>query len=106
MPIDFRGKPAVLPEALELNPVEKLEPQLQNAQKRETVSQLATGLAHDFNNIIGAILPSAQTLCNSRKNVEQNQNRARVIYQMAKRAAEITGKMLNYSKSEPAVENR
>lgn len=104
LPIDFRGKPAVLLEALELNPVEKLEPQLQSAQKRETVSQLATGLAHDFNNIIGAILPSAQMILQQPENIEQNQNRARVIYQMAQRAAAITGKLLNYSKSEPAVE--
>ncbi|GAB6061642.1 hybrid sensor histidine kinase/response regulator [Deferrisoma palaeochoriense] len=39
-----------------------LERQLQHAQRMESVGRLAAGVAHDFNNILGAMVPSLEMM--------------------------------------------
>jgi PAS domain S-box-containing protein len=53
--IHFEGVPASLGIALDMTNQKKLEQQVRRSQKMESVSTLAGGVAHDFNNIFNII---------------------------------------------------
>ena len=78
----------------------KLEQQLLQAQKMEAVGQLAGGVAHDFNNILSAIIGYGYLLKEKmdaddplRADVEQ-------ILESANRAAEVTRNLLAFSRKQ------
>ncbi len=56
MSLVIQGMPGVLLIARDITHRRKMEEELQKAQKLESISTLAGGLAHDFNNILTAIL--------------------------------------------------
>ena len=75
-----------------------LEKQLVQAQKFEAIGQLAGGVAHDFNNMIGAILGWAdlgieETEINSRLHRHFHK-----VHQQAERAAALTRQLLAFAR--------
>ena len=58
--ITWGGRPAALVSMRDITQQKKLEAQLRQAQKMEALGTMAGGLAHDFNNIIAAILGYAE----------------------------------------------
>ncbi len=79
---------------------ERLEAQLQHAQRMEALGRLAGGVAHDFNNALGAIGGhaslgrAASDLDNARRHFER-------ISEAAKRAGDITSRLLAFSRRKP-----
>ncbi len=76
----------------------RLEAQLYQAQKMETIGTLAGGIAHDFNNILTPILGYAEmaldeTITNSRIKGDLEQ-----IYKAANRAKDLVQQILTFSK--------
>jgi len=78
----------------------KLEEQLRQSQKMEAVGQLAGGVAHDFNNILTAVIGYGNILMMKmaaddplRSNVEQ-------ILSAAEKAARLTHSLLAYSRKQ------
>src|SRR5437868_6198264 len=75
-----------------------MERQLRQAQKFEAIGQLAGGVAHDFNNVIGAILGWAEL------GLDENQGRTKAserfarIKEQAERAAALTRELLAFSR--------
>ena len=75
-----------------------MERQLRQAQKFEAIGQLAGGVAHDFNNVVGAILGWAEL------GLEENQGRTKAserfarIKEQAERAAALTRELLAFSR--------
>ena len=75
-----------------------MERQLRQAQKFEAIGQLAGGVAHDFNNVVGAILGWAEL------GIEENQGRNKAserfarIKEQAERAAALTRELLAFSR--------
>jgi PAS domain S-box-containing protein len=76
----------------------RLEDQLRQAQKMESVGTLAGGIAHDFNNLLTGILGYTRLLLNRLKPDDPNRKQMQVIERSAQRAAELTSQLLTFSR--------
>lgn len=80
----------------------RLMEQVTRAQKMDSIGTLASGVAHDFNNILGIILPNAE-LIKLRTDADSPAARfADVIMSATKRAAQLTKQLLSLSRKDPA----
>jgi PAS domain S-box-containing protein len=84
--------------AVDVTDRQALEDQLRQAQKMEAVGQLASGVAHDFNNMLTAILGYAQLLQNDPVPDDERRAAAREIEGAGRRAAEITQQLLAFGR--------
>lgn len=76
----------------------KLEQQLLQAQKMESMGTLAGGIAHDFNNILAAIIPNAEMIKRKLPSEDALYKRAEMIEKAARRAADLTRQLLSFSR--------
>ncbi|NVK19292.1 MAG: PAS domain S-box protein [Methylocystaceae bacterium] len=76
----------------------KLESQLRQAQKMETIGTLAGGIAHDFNNILTPILGYSSLLSSRIPEDDPNHARIQQIAKSANRAASMIKQILTFSK--------
>jgi signal transduction histidine kinase len=75
--------------------------QVASAQKMESIGTLAAGVAHDFNNILGIILPNAELIKLKLDGQSQAIRFADVIIGASKRAAQLTKQLLSLSRKDP-----
>jgi PAS domain S-box-containing protein len=80
--------------------MKKLEEQLRQAQKMESVGQLAGGVAHDFNNILAAIINYNYIMKDMTPGDPDYLNAIDKISSLAERAAHITRSLLTYSRKQ------
>jgi two-component system, cell cycle sensor histidine kinase and response regulator CckA len=74
----------------------RLEEELLQAQKLEAIGRLTGGVAHDFNNVLTAILSSAELLENAPE--QRTAQLGAAIAKAAVRAGDLTTKLLAYSR--------
>jgi PAS domain S-box-containing protein len=85
-----------------------LEAQLRQSQKMEAIGQLAGGVAHDFNNILGIIIGYGGLLAKDIGRAHAGWRRLDQIQQAADRGARLTGQLLAFSRKQirqPSVVN-
>ena len=76
----------------------RLSMQLQQAQKLESIGQLAGGVAHDFNNLLTGILGAAEILSTPVADDDQQRERfLQIIVQNAKSGAGLTQQLLEFA---------
>ena len=78
----------------------RLEAQLQQAHKLEVVGQLAGGVAHDFNNMLGVILGHCEMALEGVDRQSPLYADLRAISQAAERSAEITRQLLAFARKQ------
>ncbi|MEA5113008.1 MAG: response regulator [Geobacteraceae bacterium] len=79
-----------------------LENQLHHSQKMEAIGQLAGGVAHEFNNIMTAIIGYAHLLVMKTEEESQLRHFASQILTSAERAAGLTKSLLTFSRKQIA----
>ncbi len=75
----------------------KLDRQMQQAQKLESLGVLAGGIAHDFNNILTSILGNASLALEELPPLTPGRENLEGIEEAARRAADLCRQMLAYS---------
>ncbi|NQU41004.1 MAG: hypothetical protein HQ523_13720 [Lentisphaerae bacterium] len=76
---------------------DRLQTELGQAQKVEGLGTMATGVAHDFNNLIAAVMGNASIVLNSMAADSPARDNALQIQATAAQAVELTGKIGLYS---------
>ena len=77
---------------------ELIEEQLQQNEKLKAIGQLTGGVAHDFNNLLAVISGSAELL---KFEGSHDEHLVRTILRAAQRGAELTHRLLAYSRQQP-----
>jgi len=84
--------------ALDMTEQRKLEAQFAQGQKMQAVGQLAGGVAHDFNNVLTAIIGFSDLLLLKHKPGDPSFSDIMSIKQSANRAAGLTRQLLAFSR--------
>jgi PAS domain S-box-containing protein len=78
----------------------RLEGQLQQAHKMESVGRLAGGIAHDFNNMLGVILGHADLALEHLDLTAAVRSDLEEIQRAAKRSADLTRQLLGFARKQ------
>ena len=93
--VDLGGAPHVVAVTLDTTAQHELEEQVQHSRRLEAVGQLAGGVAHDFNNVLTAIISSAELLA-ARPDIDPDLTK--VLLDAAQRGADLTRQLLAFSR--------
>ncbi|UCF91839.1 MAG: response regulator [Desulfobacterales bacterium] len=80
---------------------EKLQNQLQHAQKMEAIGTLAGGIAHDFNNILAAIMGYTEMALLRMDGTNRIAHYLRQVLKASHRAKELVHQILTFSRQKP-----
>jgi len=94
---DADGKSATI-YALDTTEQSKLQQEFAQSQKMQAVGQLAGGVAHDFNNMLTAIIGYSDLLLASHRPTDPSFRDIRQIKETANRAAGLTRQLLAFSR--------
>lgn len=81
----------------------RLQAQLYQSQKMEAVGQLAGGVAHDFNNMLGVILGHTEELLSDITPESEHYESIQELKKAAERSADLTHQLLAFSRQETIV---
>ena len=96
--ITWEGRPATLNFLRDNTRQKKMESQLQQAHRMESVGTLAGGIAHDFNNLLMGIQGNVSLIMSEIDSNHPHYERLGSIEQYVKRGAELTRQLLGFSR--------
>jgi two-component system, cell cycle sensor histidine kinase and response regulator CckA len=94
------GRLVRMQSATDITDLKRMEAQLQQAQKMESVGRLAGGVAHDFNNMLGVILGHAELALLKIGPDEPLQGNLQEIKKAAERSAALTSQLLAFARKQ------
>lgn len=84
----------------------RLEASLQQARRMETIGTFASGIAHNFNNIVGAILGYVEMADSGTKPGSRSAASLAEIRRAGERARELVGQILSFGRRSPGRQER
>ena len=104
-PVIFRGETAILTAVRDITEQKRaeaekgrLESQLQQAQKMESIGTLAGGIAHDFNNILSPIMIHSEMAMMDLPAESPLQKSVKQIYKAGERARDLVKQILTFAR--------
>lgn len=98
--IDIGGETYIQSFYRDITEKKKIQEQLMHSQKMESVGALAGGIAHNFNNILTAILGYAELLLEFTNLDDISKQRVRHIESSARKAGVMVSKLLSFARRE------
>jgi len=95
--IEHKGEKCQLTVYTDVTEQRKMEEIIRQTQKMEVIGRLAGGVAHDFNNMLSAIMASAEILANCYNNDPKPMKFVSTILEAANRSAGLTQQLLAFS---------
>jgi len=95
----FEGTKATQGCLLDITEWKMLEQQLLQHHKMESLGTLISGITHEFNNILAAIIPQSEILLERARENPSIRRPAEIISAMAEKASRLTRQLLNMSRS-------
>ncbi len=80
---------------------ERLQAQLTQAQKMESIGRLAGGVAHDFNNMLGVIIGQTELLLDQTDPAQPLFAALQRIWNAAENSADLTRQLLAFARKQP-----
>jgi PAS domain S-box-containing protein len=98
--IELDGRPAMLSVVRDLTEQRQLEGQLHQAQRLESVGQLAGGVAHNFNNALAAIIGYSELIARQLEPTDPVLPDVQKVLAVAEQSASLTRQLLTFSRKE------
>jgi two-component system, cell cycle sensor histidine kinase and response regulator CckA len=105
-PLASTGEPFYLAQLQDVTERRRLEAQLQQSQKMETIGMLAGGIAHDFNNLLTAITGYATFAKLSLADEDPSGADLEEVLKATERASNLTGQLLAFARNQSAQMQR
>ena len=99
---DFEGAPAIIGHMVDVTEARELRNQLEHSQRLEALGTLAGGVAHEFNNVLQAILLNASLLQMDRALSVTEADKIKSIIERTEYGARLTDQLLTFSRRAPA----
>jgi len=96
--ISWEGRPATLNFVRDITQQKKMESQLQQAQRMESIGTLAGGIAHDFNNLLMGIQGNASLIMSDIDSSHPHHERLNNIEQYVKNGSGLTKQLLGFAR--------
>lgn len=96
--VEQKNSRFILSSVEDISERKKLEDQLRHSQKMDAVGQLTGGIAHDFNNILGIVMGNLEIIEDGLSDNNKLHDRVHKAIHGVERGAEITRKLLGYSR--------
>jgi PAS domain S-box-containing protein len=100
--VPINGRKRLLAAALDITALVKAQQQLEHAQRMDSLGNLAGGVAHDMNNVLGAILALASTQVAAHPEASTAHRAFDTIAQAALRGGEMVKRLLTFARRSPA----
>jgi len=85
------------------NQQKRLESQLRQAQKMESIGTLAGGIAHDFNNILSSVIGYTELMLDDLPENSNKRGRLEAVLKAGNRAKDLVAQILTFSRSSEQV---
>jgi len=86
--------------ATDISDILKMEAQLRQAQKMESVGRLAGGVAHDFNNMLSVILGNTEMILEDMDETNPVTHHLQEVKKAAERSANLTRQLLAFARKQ------